>query len=102
MSGAGIPSVWNMIVWGFVATLGMSTVLQGAQGLGIIPPEPAIFGRHDFHSRSAQGRNRWVRIVCDGRLGFCLAVFPAVSEFGHLHLVARNSAPVFCTASFFW
>jgi hypothetical protein len=35
VSGAGIPSFWNMIVWGFVATLGMSTVLQGAQGLGL-------------------------------------------------------------------
>lgn len=35
MTSAGIPSLWNMIVWGFVATLAMSTVLQGAQGLGL-------------------------------------------------------------------
>ena len=35
MSIAGIPSFWNMIVSGFVATLVMSTILQGAQGLGL-------------------------------------------------------------------
>jgi hypothetical protein len=35
VNSAGIPSFWNMIVWGFVATLAMSTVLQGAQGLGL-------------------------------------------------------------------
>ena len=35
MNSAGLPSFWNMIVWGFVATLAMSTVLQGAQGIGL-------------------------------------------------------------------
>jgi len=35
VNSAGLPSFWNMIVWGFVATLAMSTVLQGAQGLGL-------------------------------------------------------------------
>jgi hypothetical protein len=29
------PCLWNMIVWGFVATLVMTTVIQGAQGLGL-------------------------------------------------------------------
>jgi hypothetical protein len=35
VSITGIPSFWNMMVWGFVATLVMTTVLQGAQGLGL-------------------------------------------------------------------
>jgi hypothetical protein len=35
MSIADIPSFGNMIVWGFVATLVMTIVLQGAQGLGL-------------------------------------------------------------------
>ena len=34
MSIAGMPSFWSMLIWGFVATLVMTTVLQGAQGLG--------------------------------------------------------------------
>jgi hypothetical protein len=35
MTASTLPSLWNMIVWGFVATLGMTTVIQGAQGLGL-------------------------------------------------------------------
>jgi hypothetical protein len=35
VSAAGTASFWNMIIWGFVATLAMTTVLQGAQGLGL-------------------------------------------------------------------
>jgi hypothetical protein len=35
MSASNLPSLWNMVVWGFVATVVMTTVLQGAQGLGL-------------------------------------------------------------------
>ncbi len=35
MTASTLPSLWNMIVWGFVATLAMTTVIQGAQGLGL-------------------------------------------------------------------
>ena len=34
VTGATMPSLSNMILWGFVATMAMTTVLQGAQGLG--------------------------------------------------------------------
>src|SRR3954466_14996142 len=35
MIASALPSLWNMIVWGLVATLVMTTVIQGAQGLGL-------------------------------------------------------------------
>lgn len=35
MSATGIASLLDMIIWGFVATLAMTAVLQGAQGLGL-------------------------------------------------------------------
>jgi hypothetical protein len=35
VSTTGIVSPLNMIIWGFVATLAMTAVLQGAQGLGL-------------------------------------------------------------------
>jgi len=35
MIASTLPYLWNMIVWGFVATLVMTTVIQGAQGLGL-------------------------------------------------------------------
>jgi hypothetical protein len=34
MTGSALPSLSSMIIWGFVATLAMTTVIQGAQGLG--------------------------------------------------------------------
>jgi hypothetical protein len=35
MTAAALPPFWSMMVWGLVATLAMTTVLQGAQGLGL-------------------------------------------------------------------
>ncbi|HZH09903.1 MAG TPA: hypothetical protein VEZ24_06010 [Microvirga sp.] len=35
MSAAGLPPFWNMMIWGLLATVTMTTVLQGAQGLGL-------------------------------------------------------------------
>ncbi len=35
MSTAGLPPFWSMMIWGLVATVAMTTVLQGAQGLGL-------------------------------------------------------------------
>lgn len=35
MTMAGLPSFWSMVIWGLVATVAMTTVLQGAQGLGL-------------------------------------------------------------------
>src|SRR5215208_4701248 len=30
----GLPSFWSMMIWGLLATVAMTTILQGAQGLG--------------------------------------------------------------------
>lgn len=35
MTGAGLPPFWNMMIWGLLATVAMTTILQGAQGLGL-------------------------------------------------------------------
>jgi hypothetical protein len=35
MTASALPSLWSMVIWGFVATLAMTTVIQGAQGLGL-------------------------------------------------------------------
>jgi hypothetical protein len=35
MTGAGLPPFWTVIIWGLVATVAMTTILQGAQGLGL-------------------------------------------------------------------
>lgn len=35
MIAAGLPSFGSMMIWGLVATVAMTTVLQGAQGLGL-------------------------------------------------------------------
>ena len=35
MTLAELPNIWNMIIWGFVATVAMTIIMQGAQGLGL-------------------------------------------------------------------
>jgi len=35
MPSMELPSLWHMIVWGLLATVAMTTVLQGAQGMGL-------------------------------------------------------------------
>jgi hypothetical protein len=35
MTVAELPTLWNMMIWGFVATVAMTIVMQGAQGLGL-------------------------------------------------------------------
>jgi hypothetical protein len=30
-----LPPIWSMMIWGLVATIAMTTILQGAQGLGL-------------------------------------------------------------------
>jgi hypothetical protein len=35
MTAAGLPPFWSMMIWGLLATVAMTTVLQGAQGLGL-------------------------------------------------------------------
>ena len=35
MTIAELPTIWNMMIWGFVATVAMTIVMQGAQGLGL-------------------------------------------------------------------
>jgi hypothetical protein len=32
---AALPPFWSMMIWGLIATVAMTTVLQGAQGLGL-------------------------------------------------------------------
>jgi len=33
MSVTGLPSFWSMMIWGLLATVAMTTILQGAQGM---------------------------------------------------------------------
>jgi hypothetical protein len=35
MTGIALPPFWSMMIWGLVATVAMTTILQGAQGLGL-------------------------------------------------------------------
>ena len=35
MADPGLPPFWHMMIWGLVATVAMTTILQGAQGLGL-------------------------------------------------------------------
>ena len=35
MGGIGLPPFWSMMIWGLVATVAMTTILQGAHGLGL-------------------------------------------------------------------
>src|SRR5829696_6259398 len=35
MSVTGLPPCWSMMVWGLLATIAMTTILQGAQGMGL-------------------------------------------------------------------
>jgi hypothetical protein len=35
MSAGVLPPFWSMMIWGLLATVAMTTVLQGAQGLGL-------------------------------------------------------------------
>ncbi|MBL0405123.1 hypothetical protein JKG68_14210 [Microvirga aerilata] len=35
MTTADLPPLWSMTIWGLVATVAMTTILQGAQGLGL-------------------------------------------------------------------
>ncbi|HEX2135905.1 MAG TPA: hypothetical protein VHG30_08360 [Microvirga sp.] len=35
MTAAGLPPFWHMLIWSLLATVAMTTILQGAQGLGL-------------------------------------------------------------------
>ena len=35
MTAAALPPFWNMVIWGLVGTVAMTTILQSAQGLGL-------------------------------------------------------------------
>jgi hypothetical protein len=35
MLGGALPPLWHMMIWGLIATVAMTTILQGAQGLGL-------------------------------------------------------------------
>ena len=35
MTIAELPTLWNMMIWGFMATVAMTIIMQGAQGLGL-------------------------------------------------------------------
>jgi hypothetical protein len=35
MTATALPPFWSMMIWGLVATVAMTTVLQGAQGMGL-------------------------------------------------------------------
>ena len=65
MTATALPPFWSMVIWGLVATVAMTTVLQGAQGLGLSRLSlPFLSGT--FFS----GDRRWAVIV-----GFAIYVF---------------------------
>jgi hypothetical protein len=35
MTALSLPPLWSMMIWGLAATVAMTTILQGAQGLGL-------------------------------------------------------------------
>jgi hypothetical protein len=35
MADLGLPPIWPMMIWGLVATVAMTTILEGAHGLGL-------------------------------------------------------------------
>ncbi len=35
MTTSALPPFWSMIIWGLIGTLAMTTILQGAQGMGL-------------------------------------------------------------------
>jgi hypothetical protein len=35
MTAAALPPFWSMMIWGLIATIAMTVILQGAQGLGL-------------------------------------------------------------------
>ena len=65
MTAAPLPPFWSMVIWGLVATVAMTTILQGAQGLGLSRLSlPFLSGT--FFS----GDRRWAMIA-----GFAFYVF---------------------------
>ncbi len=35
MTATELPPFWSMMIWGLAATVAMTSVLQGAQGMGL-------------------------------------------------------------------
>src|SRR5919202_235197 len=35
MAGNALPPFWSMVIWGLAATVAMTTILQGAKGMGL-------------------------------------------------------------------
>jgi hypothetical protein len=58
MITANLPPFWSMIIWGLVATVAMTTVLQGAQGLGLSRLSLPFLAGTFF-----TGDRRWAMIV---------------------------------------
>jgi hypothetical protein len=75
MTVAELPTLWNMMIWGFVATVAMTIVMQGAQGLGLVPLELAISARHVLHRRPTPSGERRFCQLRDRRLVVRLSLF---------------------------
>src|SRR3712207_1899867 len=65
MNAAGMPHFWIMLIWGLVATVAMTTILQGAQGLGLSRLSLPFLAGTFF-----TGDRRWAVII-----GFVFYVF---------------------------
>jgi hypothetical protein len=78
MTLAELPSIWNMMIWGFAATVAMTIVMQGAQGLGLSRLSlPFLLGTF-FTGEPTPSRNCRLCQLRDRRLAVRLSLFSPV------------------------
>ena len=65
MTATALPPFWSMVIWGLVATVAMTTILQGAQGFGLSRLSLPFLSGTVF-----SGDRRWAMIA-----GFAFYVF---------------------------
>ena len=78
MTIAELPTLWNMMIWGFMATVAMTIIMQGAQGLGLSRLSLPFPARHVLHRRPPpSGNHRFCRL-CGRWLAVRLSLFSPV------------------------
>src|SRR5215213_4751655 len=90
MTISGLPPFGSMMIWGLLATIAMTTILQGAQGMGLSRLSLPFLAGTFF-----TGNRRWAVIVGfyflrDRRLVVRLPLFSALRQPRALHLLARR------------
>ncbi len=70
MTGSDLPSFWSMVIWSLLATVAMTTVLQGAQGMGLSRLSLPFLAGTLF-----TGDRRWAMVV-----GFAVLVAKDLSD----------------------